>query len=293
MVKVKRPIVQTLLNKEWQFVDTNIKCLCFRYILVLYAERGLVKNGNFHNLFNVLYIVFATTLAIWAAGLFFVHDVTTTQIDIINVCFGLDTELSLEGLKYLGVVVRNLLAISMIFMGIRIVNYVKRKSKNGKVPVKFGRYQRNILTLRQCYLVGLFIMFLALRIPIAYSINKSNDVRSFMLISNLVFVDLLDGVVFPTLILINLRKAMPEFYSPNSHPRKKTFYVTQPDILPRRNYGNDRSPPPTQHHSLIYVVNERNEEASPPIRLQNNLVSTTYINDKGETIYMKYLAPVD
>ena len=45
-----------------------------RYILVMYADRGLVIRGDFNNLFNILYINFIAFLTLWALAVGYVYN---------------------------------------------------------------------------------------------------------------------------------------------------------------------------------------------------------------------------
>ena len=277
---------------------------CFRYILVLYSDRGLVKKGEFNHLFNFLYILFVTILSIWSVGLLFSYKLRGIQPVFLQICQDIDVEkLSFGGMVYVGTVLRIFFFICAMFMGFRVNRYVKSKSKDGKIPSKYGRYQRNILTLNHCFILGFFTTLNAVRLPLSHYMNNNTDigVRQFILLTNLLVINLFNDVIFPTLVLINLSYSMPEFYSPNSRPKKKTFYVTQPAILPRRNDDTKissnqpdiGSPPPLPLRKVIYVANKKTEETIPPFKIHKNLVSTTYVDDKGETVYMKYLPSVE
>ena len=61
-----------------------------RYILVMYADRGLVKRGDFNNLFNILYINFIEFLTLWALAVGYVYNFDFSngyfEPQLANVC---------------------------------------------------------------------------------------------------------------------------------------------------------------------------------------------------------------
>ena len=128
-------------------------------------------------------------------------------------------------------VVTTLLATTMYT---NIQRFVKSKSKDDKVPIKFGRYQRNVVTMKQCFLLGIMLGVFLLVKKLIQSILQleSSDLRKFLLCSNLTR-NILFELIFPIGIIINLWFNMPEFYV--KVPRTRgTFYTRQNPILPRR-----------------------------------------------------------
>ena len=51
-----------------------IVILLFRYILILYSDRGLVKNGKVNVLFTILYVVLVTAMMSWSLTLQIVYE---------------------------------------------------------------------------------------------------------------------------------------------------------------------------------------------------------------------------
>ena len=152
-------------------------------------------------------------------------------------------------------------SVILVIMFINIIRYVRSKSKDGKVPAKYGRYQRNILTMKQCLAHGLLHSILALKVPIISQFNINiSDMRHLVLVSNILTIVMFD-VIFPLLILLNLNRAMPDFYSRNSNSHRTSFYTTQPILLPRRPTYHEPKPTPVYNMSynsagMIFVVNE-------------------------------------
>ena len=121
-------------------------------------------------------------------------------------------------------------------MVVKLTKYVMDRSKNGKVPAIFGRYQRNALSLTQVYVQGVVYLILALKNLIVVAMNIELDLaRSFLFVSNLIISNILMDFILPIIALGNLYKNVPEFFQENTNatPRRTTFYVRNPTILPR------------------------------------------------------------
>ena len=185
--------------------------------------------------------------------------------------------------------------LATLLMFLRLVLYVKSNSKDGRTPVKYGRFQRNVLTLNQILIIGIVYVLLGLRIPLLSFMNTSTQIaRTIMFASNLVVANFLMDIVVPILILVNLKKAMPEFYK-ISKPQKRTFYVTAPLILPRRDI--EFIPQIQQEESpiinnIIFVKSQKSVEAPTP-KMYNNITETSFVDNTGKRVYMKYLTPVE
>ena len=80
-----------------------------------------------------------------------------------------------------------LFVISMVFMVIRIFSYVKNNSKDGKVPVKFGRYRRNAVTLNQILVFSASMTIFTMRVSIMSALGIELEIaRPFFLASNII-----------------------------------------------------------------------------------------------------------
>ena len=163
------------------------------------------------------------------------------------------------------------------------------KSKDGKVPVKYGRYQRNILTLKQVLMQTVVYVILALRVPIMTAFHMNNrTARTFLFASNLVVVNFLFEILIPICILYNLYINIPSFFKKESRVSPTTsFYVRQPPIIPRRNNPIVNPNPkniinrPMVHNSIL-VENERKEDPIiPTIKLNGKIMSKTTYTTKN------------
>ena len=158
-------------------------------------------------------------------------------------------------------------------------------SKDGKVPIKYGRYQRNILTLKQILIQTVVYVIFALRVPIMTAIGmKNNTARPFLFVSNLVVMNILFEILIPICILYNLYINIPSFFKKESRVSPTTsFYVRQPPIIPRRNNPivnpnpkNIINGPRPMVHNFILVENERKKESViPTIKLNDKIISKT------------------
>ena len=156
-------------------------------------------------------------------------------------------------------------------------------SKDGKVPIKYGRYQRNILTLKQILIQTVVYVIFALRVPIMTAIGmKNNTARPFLFVSNLVVMNILFEILIPICILFNLYINIPSFFKKESRVSPTTsFYVRQPPIIPRRNNPtvnpnpkNIINRPRPMVHNFILVENERKKDpVIPTIKLNDKIIS--------------------
>ena len=279
-----------------------------RYILVLYADRGLVKSGDFSNLFNPLYLMTATFYFSWTICLLVVYLVKSEKEH--HLCMGTESpnDYTYRDVMDVASLLRVMFIVVLFLMYYKIIRYVRSKSKNGQVPAKFGRYQRNVLTMKQCLIYGLICSLLGLRIPILYFLFIDVELfRTILLVSNLVIQNLISDFIFPIWILINLYYSMPEFYILTSKAKSKIFYVRQPEFLPRdlsqkitktitntqEKVSNTPTPKITKLDSIIFVVNEKVEKPTSPIRLNNNFVSKVIEDSDGKKHYIKYMCPIE
>ena len=85
-------------------------------------------------------------------------------------------------------VVRSVFMLCLCLMYFKVVKYVNDRSRNGKVPARFGRYQRNVLTLKQCLSQGLLHSIIGLRVPImSFMSYDVSSTRTFIFWTNIIF----------------------------------------------------------------------------------------------------------
>ena len=118
--------------------------------------------------------------------------------------------------------------------------FIQKSSKNDQVPVKYGRYQRNVTTFKQSMVFGASKYLWLL----AYVIVMNNEgliephiLRQVILWCNLIVFDISYGVLWPCFILITLKERIPDFFK-FRHANKVDFIdleniPTEIVILPR------------------------------------------------------------
>ena len=226
----------------------------FRYILVLFPDRGLVaKTGTNLKYFNILFwlkLVACCTLTLGNIfGNLIIDSNFFTDIPIGGLCARQDYEDSTWNLK------SSLMTLAMLsVIEVHILKFTfsikKRTKKVKKSRQVFGKYQRNLLTMDQTQYVGTFI-FLHQAIVVlllwckTYINSLLTDERLFSMIvmSYLVLLDIVLGFIMPLLILVMSQEKFPDLWRSNNEvgPGGPKFYVIEPTIKPRRDIQLNRS----------------------------------------------------
>ena len=112
------------------------------------------------------------------------------------------------------------------------------RSKNGKTPAKFGRYQRNIFTFTQsCILFAIyqFLLSISVFILLVLSITEQPVKISFYFVHlYYLILDIVKNFLIPLVIIKRSVSTLPElFSSASSASEVDHFYVRRPDLLPR------------------------------------------------------------
>ena len=138
------------------------------------------------------------------------------------------------------------------------------KIKNRILPQKFGRYQRNVVTFFQTLLlisVQQILFFFLAFFPQVQGASQET-VQIFMLITILVYI-----IVFyfflPIFIISRLKTRINALFISdieNNRIKCDSFYVKQPDIVPRRDFINVDSKPISISSVIIKV-----EEVMPNV----------------------------
>ena len=99
--------------------------------------------------------------------------------------------------------------------------FIKSRSKNNKIPVKFGRYQRNVFTFYQTFFYNLYIhVFFGISILSMFQRIWKPSTEStfyFTLIYFLIIQVFIPGFIFPSLLLWRLNTKLPELFQRKSH----------------------------------------------------------------------------
>ena len=204
----------------------------FRFILVKYADRGLVVGGEISKLFRRLYLTVATTLHCFCATFVPVGHIKQivqgTEPAFISVCMNHKINHEDENTwKATTIMIGTLLPafVSLWILYFSSKRYVSKRSKSKDQPsAMIGRYQRNIVTFKQTVLI--FTIFVA---------TSLTSMRLTTLTLNVKWHFIMIFVVFVIVVFIFYKKTMSKNIN-NDREISKTaeFYVHEPDIVPRR-----------------------------------------------------------
>ena len=253
---------------------------------MLYADRGLVKNGEINNLFDILYTVLVSALTIWTLALMVIHfgkDLTNTRLTSICLNKASPMEISNRN-SILVAVICTLVFIIIFFIVVKVAKYVKNRMKNSQVPVIFGRYQRNALTLTQLLVQVVMMSLFAIKNLIVLAMVPMNleldFARPYLFVSNLVVLNFVIDFLLPTIALWILYKNVPKFFQENTIeevPRTTPFYVRSPTIVPRVDF--DVTQPSEGRITNTTTTNEVNQ---PSEGKNTNTTTTNEVNKPPE-----------
>ena len=128
-----------------------------------------------------------------------------------------------------------MLKINMMFSRV----FFTFRSKNGRTPAKFGKYQRNIVTFSQSFsFVSIFLILHSFSLFIVLFLNileEPVEVSSYFLLTYYLVLDFLKSVFIPVAVIWRSASQLPQLFS--SAPLimrsdKNHFYVRPPEILP-------------------------------------------------------------
>ena len=115
------------------------------------------------------------------------------------------------------------------------------RSKNGRTPAKFGRYQRNIVTFTQsCIFVAIYLILHSFSVFILIILNildESVEVSFYFLLTYFLLLDFVKSVFIPVAVIWRSTSQLPQLFSSaplSSESIKNNFYVRPPEILPRQ-----------------------------------------------------------
>ena len=184
-----------------------------------------------------------------------------------------------------------LFVISMVFMVIRIFSYVKNNSKDGKVPVKFGRYRRNAVTLNQILVFSASMTIFTMRVSIMSALGIELEIaRPFFLASNIIVFNILFDVIIPIWILCDLQRKSFFTSTTRDSPESEGFYVRQPEIVPRGDSENQASVEVQNQriNKIIFVksAKEKDQPRLPVLKLNDEIVThgMTEHGKKGKSL---------
>ena len=221
----------------------------FRYVLIKYSNRGLVKNGVISELFEQLYLtVFAAVnIVLFAAIVGSRHFKTDTDDEpiLMSLClkksfsFHQNSFLSYGGFLFVIFITTWLMYGSSIYL-------IRSKSKNGKMPQKFGRYQRNVVTFIQTVLFNsvqeVVFSFVAL-FPTVLDLGASPENIQRFVLAAVLFYSIIFHFLIPIIIISRLKTRIPALFLDESRNvlKRNSFYVKQPELVPRRDVTDVKS----------------------------------------------------
>ena len=143
--------------------------------MILYADRGIVKSGVISDLFQNLYLTITVALSVVFYFMTFSWHLSKDEDDpfMMKICLKEEyDELYRKDFKYLIELISFMILILLLIwiMYGKSRFYLFKNTTNGKLPSKFGRYQRNILTFYDTILVTSVQLFLLLIVLLIVSI---------------------------------------------------------------------------------------------------------------------------
>ena len=206
-----------------------------------YSDRGLVKNGVVSKLFDQLYMTLTGSLTLFFTGAFFNNHFSDKDTLFIKICKGENDQVKLikSATVLLGLSVTMSVTTALLYYTAK--KFALSKSQGGqRPPVIFGRYQRNVFTFFQTFIFNIIVMFLmTVQLLFMFVFNDSPDVphlHDFILIHPLL-IDF-SFFMFPIFGLWNVWRNMPVTSGSSENQivpeSENTFYVRQPELLPRR-----------------------------------------------------------
>ena len=223
----------------------------YRFILIKYADRGLVKNdGKVSNLFDQLY---ATLTG--AFNLFFVATLLSNHFSsnvpyFIKICMG-ETVANESSYKaptlIMGFSLTIAVSTGLLFYFSK--RFVSGKSQNkSKLPVIFGRYQRNVVTFKQTIVFNSVIMSLMVfQLFLMYD-KDSHDLAIMFPLSTDLFASLFD-----IYLIIKIESKFSKPRSKNKVSQQRSFYVRQQEMVPRKDSIIATEPPAVPRHKTLVI----------------------------------------
>ena len=213
--------------------------------MVYPLTSGLVDaHGNISPLFGRLYCLIYIVLTLVLYIFMFIPSIT--QDDFVPLLEQLCANTIKDSMEYdnfkpavlVGTFIGNLLIlISLMFLRIKI--FIRKNTGSSGTSVVYGNFRRNIFTLNETFIIGItcFLKFYcnAILLTLHDKMNISHETaRKIILWEGLIWYNLLQGFIFPLIILIRNCRKMPGFCSSRPILHKKTFNIIGLEIQPRR-----------------------------------------------------------
>ena len=229
--------------------QTYIYHLSTRFILVKYADRGLVYNG-YPNMkfFNYLYWISLIIFFTYLYGIFPISRVLAGNFprNSINGQFCMKIEFHMDEMNtkqtcYALIGPALIEIFSFLFMK-QMTDYAKRQNYRGKSFSQFGgKHKRNLFTAAQTrnYL-SLYTCFVIADTAFSISVRQYQQKLNRDIIFTLHFglyvllFDFLFGIFIPVKHLMMSNHSLPGLWFGRSALETNEFYVRQPGFVPRR-----------------------------------------------------------
>ena len=222
-----------LTNNSLTLLDS--KLVLFRFVLVKYAY-GFAKNfGMFknHGAIHLYFLsAFFSTLYTFLVHFFPLISIASSH-DTENLCtffIGLDDYNSSHYLKMIVAQIPYMLFVVILYINVQIIKTRTR--------IKRKHYKFNIITFNQnfyfyilFYMSNVFLILIRINILKFFSVEKAEKI----LVCVYLFYLSIDWFVRPIVIIILLRKDMPDFFDDlEISEDNPTFIVKEKNIIPRQ-----------------------------------------------------------
>ena len=218
--------------------------------MIKYAHRGLIKNGTISILFEKLYLLIVAA----CTGLFYSFSFSRKVEEklIFRICNKEEREfIEFKSIKTAVMLIAFVSSMTILYslMYFSAIFLVRKK----KLSV-YGKYQRNVLTLKDTYLLACINQISAfIGFTVANFFKFSPESIKFSIFFLGIFMILINGYILPLYVLVKLYLNMPEFYS---NTQKNVNFVFQ---------NQARKLIPRPQHSPFSSLTFLNEQKIPTI----------------------------
>ena len=114
----------------------------------------------------------------------------------------------------------------------------KRSEAKDRLPIIYGKFQRNIITYKQTVILVSMLSLIAVSLPVLQYATNVFDINIKIYLLNIHLATAIFYCIgFPIYILLNISNYFPDFYSNSTkHKEPMIFYVSKPCYHPRQLY---------------------------------------------------------
>ena len=129
----------------------------------------------------------------------------------------------------------------MFRISFNLIICLKFRSKTGRTPVHFGRYQRNLFTFKQTcmfFVLYQFLLGMAYLIYVILNIMEQPvEVLFYFVLCYFLGLDLVKSIIIPLVIITTSHSRLPQLFTSDStesqREKRVEFYVRRPSLSPR------------------------------------------------------------